>query len=227
MTALPPEVADLVWLLANQQAHHDGSSSVSSSLVTQLAKGFREQPTSISIFLSSHSNYWYTPYSILNLAKQVLGTIDLDPCSDSTAQKSVRATKFYNIEQDGLAPCNPWQGNVYVNPPFGIRGGESVQGLFFHRTVAEYNAGNISAAICLLKASIGYKWFNAVLQHPHCLLSQRLAFHFMGQQDNQTNPHGSVVVYLGKEVTKFCSVFSAVGSIPGVSSWASSVEQSS
>ena len=110
-----------------------------------------------------------------------------------------------------------------VCEPFGIRGGQSVQGLFFHRTVVEYHAGNIGVAICLLKASIGYKWF---LQHPHCLLSQRLAFHFMGQQDNQTNPHGSLVVYLGKEVAKFCSVFRAVGSIPGVTSWAGVVEQS-
>ena len=220
LITLPPEIADLVWLLANQQAHHDGSSSVSSSLVTQLAKGLEDQPRAVSIFLSSHSNCWYTPSWILHLVKQVLGRIDLDPCSDSIAQMTVCATKFYNIEQDGLALCNPWQGNVFVNPPFGIVSGESVQGLFFHRTVAEYNVGNISAAICLLKASVGYKWFNTVLQHPHCLLSQRLAFHFMGEQDNQTNPHGSVVVYLGKEVTKFCSVFRAVGSIPGVSSWA-------
>jgi hypothetical protein len=98
---------------------------------------------------------------------------------------------------------------------------QSVQSLFFQRALAEFQANNITATICLLKASIGSRWFKPVLQYPHCLLHQRLAFHnvHVDTEDAHSNPHGFVVVYPGSDIPTFSSVFSAVGSIPGVSSW--------
>ncbi|EFJ47340.1 hypothetical protein VOLCADRAFT_92117 [Volvox carteri f. nagariensis] len=40
----------------------------------------------------------------------------------------------------------------------------------------EYQAGNVRQAVVLLKAGIGYSWFNGVLNWPVCLLRERLSF---------------------------------------------------
>lgn len=40
---------------------------------------------------------WYTPQFIIDAAREVLGTIDLDPASDSEANKTVKAIKFYSV----------------------------------------------------------------------------------------------------------------------------------
>jgi hypothetical protein len=60
---------------------------------------------------------WYTPPAIF----AALGlTFDLDPCSPGRGHW-VPAQKIYTKEDDGLA--QPWEGRVFVNPPFGGRNG--------------------------------------------------------------------------------------------------------
>ena len=74
-----------------------------------------------------------------------------------------------------------------------------------------------------MKAAIGYNWFQEVYSHPHVFFRQRVAF-CSGQEERlgpsmSGNPHGTVGVYLGPNVDKFCQVFSGVGFIPGCNSW--------
>ena len=45
--------------------------------------------------------------------------------------------------------------------------GESAMGLAFEKAKKEYRAGRISAAVWVLKAAIGYKWFEAVYALTH------------------------------------------------------------
>ncbi|EFJ39928.1 hypothetical protein VOLCADRAFT_108410 [Volvox carteri f. nagariensis] len=40
----------------------------------------------------------------------------------------------------------------------------------------EYQAGNVRQAVVLLKAGIGYSWFNDMLNWPVCFLQERLSF---------------------------------------------------
>ena len=41
-------------------------------------------------------NYeYYTPIELVNAAREVMGSIDLDPASSETANKLIKATKFY------------------------------------------------------------------------------------------------------------------------------------
>ncbi|EFJ39769.1 hypothetical protein VOLCADRAFT_100579 [Volvox carteri f. nagariensis] len=188
----------------------------------------------VRLFLSSESPEWFTPLSIIELVREVFtpGRIDLDPCSSAAANTRVGATVYYDMESDGLLECNAWMGNVFVNPPFGVRGGASYQSLFFQRCATEYTAGRIHQAVLLLKSAVGYAWFDAILQWPVCFLRQRLAF-VRGQSGSQqqeggpltwgarvANPHGSVVVYMGPDVQRFVSVFGCMGGIPGATSWA-------
>ena len=185
------------------------------------------------VFLQSNSAEWYTPTHILDLVREVFspGVIDLDPCTTAAANSRVRATRTYDAHADGLADESEWAGSVFVNPPFGLRGGHSMQGLFFDRCVREFYKGSIKQAILLLKVGVGYRWFQTVLQWPVCVLHERLSFvQPVTRQANATgelcwgarvqNPHGSIVVYMGPSVAKFARVFGRVGSVPGLNAWA-------
>jgi len=63
------------------------------------------------------SDEWYTPPEILNALNV---TFDLDPCSPGS-DHWVPALKVYTKEDDGLN--KPWDGFVFMNPPFGGRNG--------------------------------------------------------------------------------------------------------
>lgn len=55
---------------------------------------------------------WLTPPEIL----EKLGKFDLDPCSPIVRPWDT-AKDHYTIEDDGLS--QPWNGRVWLNPPFG------------------------------------------------------------------------------------------------------------
>jgi len=59
---------------------------------------------------------WYTPEPYVEMAREVMGDIDLDPASDAEAQKVVKANLFYDKEDDGLK--YPWHSRVWLNPPW-------------------------------------------------------------------------------------------------------------
>ena len=58
----------------------------------------------------------YTPPEIIEAARRVMGTIDLDPASSEIANKRVMATRYYTKETDGLS--QEWHGNIWMNHPF-------------------------------------------------------------------------------------------------------------
>lgn len=55
---------------------------------------------------------WLTPPYIIN----ALGEFDLDPCAP-IVRLFPTAQSFFTINDDGLA--HPWQGRVWLNPPYG------------------------------------------------------------------------------------------------------------
>lgn len=63
------------------------------------------------------SDKWYTPPDLV--AK--LGPFDLDPCSPNNLPWKL-ADKFYSLEngEDGLAL--PWEGRIWLNPPYSCWG---------------------------------------------------------------------------------------------------------
>jgi hypothetical protein len=60
---------------------------------------------------------WNTPAYLVEIARSVLGTIDLDPASDAQANLVVQATHYFTVADDGLS--QEWAGQVFLNPPGG------------------------------------------------------------------------------------------------------------
>jgi hypothetical protein len=56
---------------------------------------------------------WFTPIEIL----QALGEFDLDPCTSHSRPWNTAKRHFALPEQNGLAL--PWEGRVWLNPPYG------------------------------------------------------------------------------------------------------------
>jgi hypothetical protein len=66
---------------------------------------------------SETSEWWTPPFIFDSLNCQ----FDLDPCSPGPGHW-VPANRVYTIEDDGLV--QPWEGLVWMNPPFGGRNGQ-------------------------------------------------------------------------------------------------------
>ncbi len=154
---------------------------------------------------SSESPEWYTQQEIVGLTRMLLGEIDLDPCSNSYETPNVPATTLYTKEDDGLS--QPWQGKVYLNPPYGSEIPQWVEKL-----VASYGRREVTEAIALLPARIDTQWFQALYEEPDCLLC-----HVRGRIQFENSPHHApfpcVIAYLGKRGDDFIKVFRHKGPI--------------
>ena len=74
---------------------------------------------------SSESAEWFTPKRYIEAAREVLGTIELDPASCEEANRIVKADNFFTEEDDGLK--KHWAGKVWMNPPYGDIGPRSLR----------------------------------------------------------------------------------------------------
>jgi hypothetical protein len=69
-----------------------------------------------SVSCNTGDNEWYTPARFIDLARKVMGGIDLDPASSDIAQETVQATTYFTKDDDGLS--REWAGKVWLNPPY-------------------------------------------------------------------------------------------------------------
>jgi phage N-6-adenine-methyltransferase len=146
---------------------------------------------------------WYTPEEYIDLARKVLGDIDLDPASCEIAQRTVKAKKFYTKEDNGLK--KPWHGRVWLNPPYS----NPEMGQFVDKLLAERNAKRVKAAILLSHNFTDTGWFQkaAMLCQAICFTRGRIAFvDADGQEQGRGN--GQAFFYFGSNTGEFFDVFS-------------------
>lgn len=151
-------------------------------------------------------NEWYTPAEYIELARKVLGAIDLDPASSDYAQKVVRATKFYTIEANGLE--KEWRGRVWLNPPYA----QPEIGYFAEKMCEEVDAGRVTAALMLTHNYTDTAWFQGLAKFATALCFTRGRIRFVSPAGDLAAPtQGQCFHYFGSDVERFRAVFREVG----------------
>lgn len=187
---------------------------------------------------SSESSEWHSPADVVELARTVLGPIDLDPASCEAANRTVRAARYITAAEDGLA--SPWgsverPATVFLNPPTG----PGVVVAFWSRLLAERVCGRLTDAIFLAfsleQALATQRAGRGILSFPFCIPRKRIAFVcgyaapaerkqallFGGPVEvpelkNEAPTHGNAVVYVPGTrdlSTMFCAAFAALGEV--------------
>jgi hypothetical protein len=169
----------------------------------------------------------YTPKHVVEAARTVLGTIDLDPASCLLANEIVRATAIYTRASDGLR--QPWAGNDFVNPPGGrTEHNQSRARVWWFRTCDEWLHGNINSAIFVafsmellqVAQSSAPQGMPTPLDLPFCIPSSRLQF-LRETPDGQLAPgdrptHANCIALLpcdGRQEETFARAFSSIGKV--------------
>jgi len=153
-------------------------------------------------------NYeWYSPAEVVEVARAVLGAIDLDPASCAVANPVVQAAQFYTREDNGLA--QPWSGRVFLNPPYC----QPEIDQFSEKLARHVQAGDIAAAIVLVNNGTDTEWFGTLagVASAFCFPSDRLKYWRADRITNKNALQGQVVVYAGPDVATFTEHFSTIG----------------
>jgi hypothetical protein len=154
---------------------------------------------------SEDSNERYTPGDIIEDAREVMGSIDFDPASNSTANKTVKAKVFYTIEDDGLT--KEWHGNGWNNWPFSL--GNMPR--FTAKLFDELAAKRTKQAIVLTNADTGAGWFQQLGGRADSVCLPRGRINFVGAPKG--NWLSQAFFYFGRRVKSFEKVFGARGLI--------------
>ena len=169
---------------------------------------------------SSRSDEWYTPDAVLEVARKVLGTIDLDPASSLEANKRVGATQIITKEQGGLS--TPWNGRtLFINPPGGKLGNRSKTTLFWKRLMDHRAGGALDHAIFLafsLEAlqTTQDKDCLPMARFPLCIPAFRLRFLEADGTEGKAPSHSNCIVYVPGYIDRtaeFEQAFGALGSV--------------
>lgn len=155
---------------------------------------------------NSGNNEWYTPGQYIELARSVLGKIDLDPASCELANETVRAERYYSEENDGL--CQEWRGRVWMNPPYSA----DLVGKFTRKFVEEYDAGHISEGIVLVNNATETAWFAYMTDAASAVVFTRGRIRYMSPERESLAPlQGQAFIYFGDNAERFIEVFAGIG----------------
>jgi hypothetical protein len=178
-----------------------GIEAVDAAIDAQFAEGKVPTKSGIQAALAGYTgNFeWYTPAEWVERAREVLGVIDCDPATHPFAQRTVKATCWFDKARDGLR--QQWIGNVWLNPPY-------ARGLIesFVKKLGEET--QIRQAIVLTDNRTDTRWF-----HDLCGLAAAVAFprgriNFYSENGPSSSPaSGSSFFYLGNSQAKFTTVF--------------------
>lgn len=173
------------------------------------------QAAAVRLHLGAHlrnnsgNSEWYTPQIYANAAREVMGGIDIDPCSCADANRVVKATTFFDEHQDGFA--KEWHGRLYTNPPYG----EGTIDKFSEKLLAEFYAERVKQAIVLVNNCTETKWFQRLLRASSnvCFPIGRISFWSVDRPSK--NPlQGQAFLHFcfrAQDGTKFRRVFGQFG----------------
>ena len=155
-------------------------------------------------------DYYGTPPELVDMARAVMGDIELDPASCLEANnRFIRASRFYDEQADGLQQS--WATPaMWLNPPYSGRGAYE-----FARKFAE-EASGITQAVVLVNSATGTRAFRHLFDNCDaiCFCSRRIQFvDPTGLRAQSNNSKEQLFFYRGRRVARFNSVFRELGRI--------------
>src|SRR5262249_26087808 len=152
---------------------------------------------------------WYTPPKYIELARAVLGEIDLDPASSDKAQETVRAARYFTASDDGLR--QQWRGRIWLNPPYA----QPTIGHFVTKMVEERAAGNVTAAIMLTHNYTDTTWSHEAseIADAACFTRGRIGFADPEGMPCGNLAQGQTFFYFGEDKESFAAKFIEIGTI--------------
>jgi hypothetical protein len=148
---------------------------------------------------------WYTPKKFIDAARNVMGSIDLDPASSEIGNKVIQATKIYTEQDSGLV--HNWYGNIWMNPPYN----NSLVADFTKKLIEELP--HIGQACVLVNNASETKWFQDYIYRCDAICSVRSRIKFLDVNGEATGSslQGQVIAYFGYNREKFCNIFKEFG----------------
>lgn len=155
---------------------------------------------------------WFTPSIYTELARQVMGGIDLDPFSSAAANLRVKAKRYFDKETNAFE--SEWfsnKGTVFMNPPYSRKLIDASVALF----IDNFEKRLITQGIVLVNNATETKWFHSLLKHCSaiCLPARRISFENNDGKHVSGNTRGQVFFYFGQNSDKFKEIFSNTGVI--------------
>lgn len=161
------------------------------------------------------SQHWGTPPVYVKAVRKVLGTIELDPCSNEFSV--VHAKIEYRLpDHDGL--IESWNyPTIYVNPPYGTdkTRGTRIRDWLTRCADAHRQHGSEVIALVPVATNTGHWKANiwGVATSVAFLYDTRLKFTVNGVASGKGAPMSCAMVYWGEHIDVFRDTFSAFGAV--------------
>lgn len=151
---------------------------------------------------------WYTPANYIEAARHVLGEIDLDPASSAIAQRTVKATRYFSVAEDGLT--HDWPGRVWLNPPYA----QPAIANFVAKWADEFAAGRMTESVMLTHNYTDTAWFHRAIGTASRVCFTRGRIAFLDERGRPAAPtQGQAFFYVGPRPDYFTGVFAPYGAV--------------
>jgi phage N-6-adenine-methyltransferase len=154
---------------------------------------------------NSGENEWYTPLKFIKSARNVMGSITLDPASSNEANEIVKAETIYTKEDDGLTKS--WYGNIWLNPPYA----QPLISHFSNKLIEQLS--NINQACVLTNNATETEWYQRMMLKCDavCFIKGRVKFLDLDGDATGAPLQGQTIMYFGKNINEFDTEFSKYG----------------
>ena len=153
-------------------------------------------------------NEWYTPPEHIERAREVMGSINLDPATSELANQTVRAEQIFTLADNGLT--QEWHGQIWLNPPYA----QPYIQQFIEKLVSEVQAERTRQAIALTHNYTDTAWFHHAAAHCRAICFPRGRIAFVNPDGEKAAPtQGQAFFYFGTTGDRFLQLFSAIGCV--------------
>lgn len=104
---------------------------------------------------------WRTPYTVIDLIRRTMNSIDCDPCTSEYANRYIQAPHYFTCERDGLTAGALWRGNVFLNPPYSA----NLVKRFTAKAIQQHEAQVSQQTMILVNCCTDTSWFHALIDY--------------------------------------------------------------